>query len=84
MVTGAIWVAPKGTTLPTDATTSLSGTWKLLGFTSDAGVTISENRSTNAIKAWEGLTEVYNVVSEYTESVSFMPIQINSDVAELT
>lgn len=84
LVTGAIWVAPKGTTLPTDATTSLSGTWKLLGFTSDAGVTISENRSTNAIKAWEGLTEVYNVVSEYTESISFMPIQINSDVAKLT
>ena len=84
LVTGAIWVAPNGTTLPTDATTSLSGTWKLLGFTSDAGVTISENRSTNAIKAWEGLTEVYNVVSEYTESISFMPIQINGDVAKLT
>ena len=42
-VTGAIWVAPKGTTLPTDATTALAGTYKLLGFTSDAGVTISEN-----------------------------------------
>ena len=83
-VTGAIWVAPKGTALPTDATTALSGTYKLLGFTSDAGVTISESRSTNAIKAWEGLTEVYNVVSEYTESVSFTPIQINSDVAALT
>ena len=83
-VTGAIWVAPKGTALPTDASTALSGTYKLLGFTSDAGVTISESRSNTAIKAWEGLTEVYNVVSEYTESVSFMPIQINQDVAELT
>lgn len=83
-VTGAIWVAPKGTTLPTDATTSLAGTWKLLGFTSDAGVTISESRSNNAIRAWEGRYEVYNVVTEYTESVAFTPIQINSDVAKLT
>ena len=83
-VTGAIWVAPNGTSLPTDASTTLSGTWKLLGFTSDAGVSISESRSSNAIRAWEGRTEVYNVVSEYTESVSFAPIQINGDVAKLT
>lgn len=83
-VTGAIFVAPKGTTLPTDASTALAGTYKLLGFTSDAGVTISESRSTDEIKAWEGRTTVYNAVTEYTESVSFAPIQINSDVAELT
>lgn len=83
-VTGAIWVADEGTSLPTDASTPLSGDFALLGFTSDAGVTISENRSTQAIRAWEGLMEVYNVVTEYTESVSFTPIQINGDVAELT
>lgn len=83
-VTGAIFVAPKGTALPTDATTSLAGTYVLLGFTSDAGVTISESRSTNEIRAWEGRTVVYNAVTEYTESVSFMPIQCNADVAKLT
>ena len=83
-VTGAIFVAPKGTTLPTDASTTLASAYKLLGFTSDAGVTISESRSTDEIKAWEGRTTVYNAVTEYTESVSFAPIQINSDVAALT
>ena len=83
-VTGAIWVAPKGTTLPTDATTALAGTYKLLGFTSDAGVTISESRTTDEIRAWEGRTVVYNTVTEYTESVSFTPIQVNGDVAKLT
>ena len=82
-VTGAIFVAPKGTTLPTDATTSLAGTYVLLGFTSDAGVTISESRSTNEIRAWEGRTVVYNAVTEYTESISFTPIQCNGDVAKL-
>lgn len=83
LATGAIWVAPKGTTLPTDATTTLSGTWKLLGFTSDAGVSISENGSNQSIVAWEGRTEVYNVRTEYTESIAFMPIQCNADVAKL-
>lgn len=82
--TGAIFVAPKGTTLPTDATTALANTFVLLGFTSDAGVQISEDSSTDAIHAWEGRTTVYNVRTEYTESISFTPIQCNADVAKLT
>ena len=82
--TGAIFVAPKGTTLPTDATTALGSTFVLLGFTSDAGVQISEDSSTDAIHAWEGRTAVYNVRTEYTESISFTPIQCNADVAKLT
>lgn len=81
-VSGAIFVAPKGTTLPTDATTSLGGTFTLLGFTSDAGVTISESMNNTDLKAWEGRTAIH-AVTEYTESVSFMPIQCNADVAKL-
>ena len=81
--TGAIWVAPKGTTLPTDATTTLPAAWKLLGFTSDAGVSISESASNQSIIAWEGRTEVYNVRTEYVEQISFTPIQANAEVARL-
>ena len=81
--TGAIWVAPKGTTLPTDASTTLASAWTLLGFTSDAGVQISETSNNAAIRAWEGRVEVYNLRTEYTEQVSFTPIQCNGDVAKL-
>lgn len=81
--TGAIWVAPKGTSLPTDATTALGSAFELLGFTSDAGVTISESSSSQAIRAWEGRMEVYNVRTEYTESIAFTPIQCNETVAKL-
>lgn len=83
--TGAIWVAPKGTTLPTDATTALNtSTFTLLGFTSDAGVQIAESRSQESIRAWEARKEVVTLTTEYTESVSFTPIQCNADVAKLT
>lgn len=82
LATGAIFVADTDTALPTDATTALSG-YTLLGFTSEAGVQISESRSTNAINAWEGRVEVFNTVTEYTEQVSFTPIQCNEDVAKL-
>lgn len=81
--TGAIFVAPKSTSLPSDAGTALASSYKCLGYTSDAGVTISESASSDAIRAWEGRTEVYNVQTEYTESVSFTPIQCNADVAKL-
>ena len=83
-VTGAIWVAPKNTTLPTDATTTLAAAYKLLGFTSDAGVTISENENSQDLTAWEGRTQVYSVKAEYYESVSFTPIQTNAEVIKLT
>ena len=82
--TGAIFVAPSGTTLPTDATTALANTYVLLGFTSEEGVQISEDSSTESIKAWEGHVTVYNVRTEYTENISFTPIQCNADVAKLT
>lgn len=82
--TGAIFVAPKGTTLPTDATTALANTYVLLGFTSDEGVQISEDSSTESIRAWEGRSNVFTIRSEYTETVSFTPIQCNADVAKLT
>lgn len=82
--TGAIWIAPQGTALPANATAQLGAAFQLLGFTSDAGVQISESSSTDAIRAWEDHQEVYNVQTEYTESIAFMPIQCNSDVAELT
>lgn len=81
--TGAIFVASTSTALPTDATTALTS-FTLLGYTSEDGVTISESTSTEAIRAWEGRAEVYNVVSEYTESIAFTPIQCNADVAKLT
>lgn len=81
--TGAIWVAPATATPPTTASAALPSDYKLLGFTSDAGVTISESRSTNKINAWEGRTTVYEVVTEYSESIAFTPIQINGDVAKL-
>lgn len=81
--TGAIFVAPAGTALPTDATTALANTYSLLGYTSDAGVSISESSSNTTIRAWENRAEVYNVRTEYTESISFTPIQCNEEVAKL-
>ena len=55
-VTGAIFIAPVGTTLPTDSTTALAAGFVELGYASDAGVVNSESRETETIKAWGGDT----------------------------
>lgn len=79
MATGAIWVAPKGTPLPKDAKAKIPSTFTLLGFTSDAGLQIAESATTDFIHAWEERTMIMGLRTEYTESISFMPIQCNQD-----
>lgn len=53
-VGGAVYTAPLGTTLPTDATTDLSSAYEGLGYISDAGVTNSNSPSSTSFKAWGG------------------------------
>ena len=83
LATGAIFVAPQGTALPTDATTALPATYKCIGYTSDEGLSISESSNNDAKRAWEGLAEVISTKTEYTEQISFTPIECNAEVAKL-
>lgn len=55
-VGGAIYRAPLGTTLPTDASTTLDAAYKNLGFVSEDGVTNSNSPESDEIKAWGGDT----------------------------
>lgn len=81
--TGAVYVAPKGTALPSSASAAMDSAFVLLGFTSDAGMKIADSSSHTGINAWEERTEVCNVMTEYTEQVTFTPIQCNADVLKL-
>lgn len=51
-VGGAIYRAPKGTTLPTDASTALGAAFKNLGYISEDGATESTSIDTASIKSW--------------------------------
>ena len=52
---GAVYRAPLGTTLPTDADTALdTTTWVSLGFCSDDGLTNSNSAESDTVKAWGG------------------------------
>ena len=53
-VAGAVYRAPKGTTLPTDATTALASAFVDMGYISEDGVVNSNSPSTEKINAWGG------------------------------
>lgn len=52
--TGAVFVAPAGTTLPTDATSSLDAAFKGLGYVSEDGLVNSVETDTENVNAWGG------------------------------
>lgn len=83
LVTGAIYVADVTVALPTSASAALASGYACIGFTSEDGVTITEDSSTTSLRAWEGRAEVRNIRTEYTEKISFTPIECNEEVAKL-
>lgn len=78
--TGAIWVAPKGTTLPTDTSTALNAAFKCLGYCSDDGLINGTNLESEQIKAWGGDT-VLSIQTSKDDTYKFTLIEVlNEDV----
>lgn len=72
--TGAIHVAPVGTTLPTTATATLNSAFGCVGYVSDSGMTITITRTVETIKAWGGDT-VGTPQTEFEEAFKFTLIE---------
>lgn len=52
--TGAVFVAPAGTALPSNATSPLNGSFKGLGYVSEDGLVNSVETDTESVHAWGG------------------------------
>lgn len=81
-VSGAIYRAPVGTTLPTSASATLAGAFNELGYVSEDGVKNSNEPSTENIKAWGGAV-VLVVQTEKKDEWTFKLIEsLNPNVLE--
>lgn len=81
-VGGAIYVAPLGTTLPTDSSTALNAAFKCLGYVSEDGVTNSNSPESDNVKAWGGDT-VLVLQTDRPDSFSLTLLEgLNEDVLE--
>ena len=74
-VNGAIFVAPVGSTLPTDASTALDEAFKNLGFISDDGVTLGTSRSVESKKGWGGVT-ISTLQKEVEDTAKFTLVEV--------
>ena len=79
-VGGAIYRAPIGTTLPTDATTALGNAFICLGYVSEDGLSNDNSPESEDIRAWGG-DKVLTVVSNKDDTFGFTLIEaMNVDV----
>lgn len=79
-ITGAIYRAPLGSTLPTDASGTLDAAFKCLGYISEDGLTNNNSPESGTIKAWGGDT-VYTYWSSKEDTFAFTLIEcLNIDV----
>lgn len=79
-ISGAVYVAPIGTTLPTDATTALDNAFVCLGYVSEDGLENNNDMNVSAIKAWGGMI-VYRSLNELDDNFVFTLIESeNTDV----
>lgn len=80
MVGGAIFRAPIGTTVPTAADSSLSGSYVCLGYLSEDGLTNSNSPESESIKSWGGDT-VLNLITAKEDTFGMTFIEaMNADV----
>ena len=71
---GAIFRAPLGSTLPTDAVTALDAAFKNMGYISEDGVTNANSPESDNIKAWGG-DIVYSYQTEKPDTFAFKLIE---------
>lgn len=82
-ISGAVYVAPQGTTAPTDATSALDLTkFVCLGFVSEDGLSNNNEMTVSAIKAWGGQI-VLRSLTELNDEFTLALIETeNKDVLE--
>lgn len=79
-VTGGVYQADLGTTLPTSALSVLSNSFDDLGYLSEEGVTQSIGRDVSDISAWQNGDVVRTVQTSHTVTYAFTLIESKEEV----
>jgi len=75
---GKVWVAPIGTTAPTNAATAMPAGWTDLGYVSEDGATFTEGKDITDIGAWQSFYPIRYIVNSRLVTVAFALRQWNN------
>jgi hypothetical protein len=81
---GLVWMAPTGSTAPTDATTALAAAWKNMGGITEAGVTIKQATSTTKKKFYGSPAVQRTLVTDQEYTVDVVWGEVNARTMEVT
>lgn len=81
-VTGAVYAGPLATAAPTTAVSALAAGFVDLGYVSEDGVSITSDKSSNAIRGWQGAALLRQVVTEGTLTYSFTLLETSEATIE--
>lgn len=70
-ISGNVWVADLGSTVPVDITTTPNGSWLDLGYCTDDGVSVSIEQSVQDIPGWQSMDPLRVIVTAEPKSFNF-------------
>lgn len=80
-ITGKVYVGATSATAPTSSTSLLTG-FTDLGYVSADGVTVTTDKSTNQIRAWQNADLVREVITEGTLTYAFTLLETTEEAIE--
>ncbi|WP_328439380.1 hypothetical protein OHA71_23870 [Streptomyces sp. NBC_00444] len=75
---GSIYMAPKGSTAPTDLDTAWAAAWVDLGFMSDDGVSMEYSTDVEDINAWQSVSPVRRILTSVDMTLGFTAIELKA------
>lgn len=80
---GNIYLAPIGTTAPTDLDTAWAAGWSDLGYLSEDGVSMEYSTDQTDINAWQSLSPVRKVLTSVDMTLAFTAIELKTATVKL-
>ena len=76
------WIAPYGTALPTDNTTTIASTYKVLGFIDENGVTFADSTSPTDYNDMSG-NAIATTPGAVTKTAAFVPVELKKSTLDI-
>lgn len=80
---GSIYTAPLGSAVPASISSPLGAEWTELGYATEDGVTWTDGKSLESIRAWQSFYDLRRIVTSKEGSLAFSLMQWNRATVEL-